>query len=137
MFKLEYIFLGLMSLLLLQGCSSSVERSSDSESVSPPMLTDTRSRDMTGSTETEKFSVCIFEAQSLLKMNKSKYASEVKILFDTINDAKYYSSISAKISKDVYGTLTPYYRFRINDICNNISHLILNEFKNGLDIPMK
>lgn len=77
----------------------------------------------------ESFATCLFEAQSLLKLNKTRYAADVKALYDTLSAAKYYASVSSGVSGGVYSTITPYYRYRINDLCNTVSHLLLNEFK--------
>lgn len=71
---------------------------------------------------------CLNDADLLLKTNK-KYKDDVTALYRTIESAKHYASVSNKVSRNVSMTATPLYEFRVHDMCNNISNLVLKEMK--------
>ncbi|MCY1700954.1 hypothetical protein OVA10_23365 [Lelliottia sp. SL45] len=80
--------------------------------------------------KTADLQACLNEADALVKMS-NKHINEVNSLYRLIKDAKYYSSISGKISEKTRVTITPYYEFRVYDFCNKISQSMLTELKSG------
>ena len=80
--------------------------------------------------KTADLQACLNEADVLVKMS-SKHVNDVNSLYRLIKDAKYYSSISGKISEKTRVTITPYFEFRVYDFCNKISQLMLTELKSG------
>lgn len=71
---------------------------------------------------------CLNDAELLVRTNK-KYNNEVTSLYKTIDSAKHYASVSNKVSRNVSSTATPLYEFRVHDMCNNISSLVIKELK--------
>lgn len=75
---------------------------------------------------------CLNDADLLTRSNK-KYKDEVAALYKTIDRAKYYASVSSKVSKNVSMTATPLYEFKVHDMCNKISVLVLSEMKEEVE----
>lgn len=84
----------------------------------------------------KQLSICLFEAEQLLKINKDNYRVAVNALYQNIREAKYYASIAPEMSSGSTDTLTPMYQFRVNDACNTISQLLLAELKKGDALPV-
>lgn len=75
---------------------------------------------------------CINQATILMKMNK-KYEKNYSQLYALINNAKYYASISKDTAETVNATISPLLEYKINNTCNTISQLLIQEFKNKID----
>ncbi|WP_234262470.1 hypothetical protein [Klebsiella aerogenes] len=84
----------------------------------------------------QRLQKCLFEAEQLSKISGAKYASKKADLYHVIQSAKYYASISSDISSMTVESMTPYYQFKVNDICNDISWAMYNELKAGAMTPV-
>ncbi|MBS3895070.1 hypothetical protein E0L31_027005 [Serratia marcescens] len=84
----------------------------------------------------KQLSICLFEAEQLLKINRDNYRAPVNALYQNIREAKYYASIAPEMSSGNTDTLTPMYQYRVNDACNTISQLLLAELKKGDALPV-
>lgn len=79
----------------------------------------------------QRLQKCLFEADQLSKISGAKYAAKKADLYRVIQSAKYYASISSSVSSMTVESITPYYQFKVNDICNDISWAMYNELKAG------
>lgn len=100
-----------------------------SEKVSPAMV-------ISQGAVKKQLSICVFEAEQLLKINKDNYRVPVNTLYQNIREAKYYASIAPEMNSGSTDTLTPMYQYRVNDACNAISQLLLAELKKGDALPV-
>lgn len=79
----------------------------------------------------QRLQKCLFEADQLSKIPGNKYATKKADLYKVIRAAKYYASISDNVTPSTSESLTPYYQFKVNDLCNEISWSMYNELKAG------
>jgi hypothetical protein len=108
----------MFSLFTLQGC---VPHAAKKTPLTPAQESDKQSR-------MERLNACLHDADALVKVNSS-YRYTVNNLYDQINSAKLYASISDDVSKNVNTTITPLYEYKINDACNNITQKLIYELK--------
>ena len=75
-----------------------------------------------------KFQRCITDAKTLSHLD-SKYEKSTKELYTLVNNAKFYASIADESSTNVSSTITPFFDYKLNEICNNISLMLIEEFQ--------
>ncbi|HIE9359447.1 TPA: hypothetical protein ACXRUV_005111 [Klebsiella quasipneumoniae subsp. similipneumoniae] len=122
--KLKFALTLSVSILLVQACSN--PSNMQSKVNSSRLSSETKN---VYNSVPNKLNACIYEAGALVKMN-DKYRNKVDELHKTLKDAKYYASISSQVTDHVRTTITPFYEYRVNDICNDISQDMMKEFKN-------
>ncbi|EOY5739938.1 TPA: hypothetical protein ACOEAK_004411 [Enterobacter ludwigii] len=120
-------------LYILSGCTSEEKVPHGTEvitamSTPPNKEYNTTEQPVEKGSEDTYLQQCLNDAELLLRTNK-KYTNEVTSLYKTIDSAKHYASVSSKVSTSVSMTVTPLYEFRVHDICNNISSLVIKEIK--------
>lgn len=123
---ISYIF-------ILNGCASGKIVSSgieETQGIPTSSMTEypTSSQVVEKTIEEPYLQQCLNDAELLVRTNK-KYNNEVASLYKTIDSAKHYASVSNKVSKNVSSTATPLFEFRVHDMCNNISSLVIKELK--------
>lgn len=119
----------LLGIFFLQGCATtdspesvvSVEKNNTSLNVQASPKKDVN----------QKLKKCMFEAEQLSELSGGKYSNKKTELYKAIKQAKYYASVAANVSKETAETMTPYYQFKVNDMCNDIAWTMYNELKAG------
>lgn len=127
--KLNLVTLGFIAITTLQGCTSfqkpqsvlTPKNTSEKTAIAQPAAPDK-------STQLPFLQRCLKNVNILVKLN-SKYQAEQQELNTLINDAKFYAAFSDTTSENVRLTVTPLFEYRLNDKCNTISQLLINEFK--------
>ncbi|MDK6932431.1 hypothetical protein QP353_23820 [Klebsiella aerogenes] len=76
----------------------------------------------------QKFQRCITDAKTLSQLDQ-KFQKNAKELYSLVNTAKYYASVADSSSVNVSSTITPFFDYKLNEICNNISLLLITEFQ--------
>lgn len=104
----------LISLSLNIGCSKRVNRNSVAMTEKPPKFL--------------KFQRCISDAKTLSQLD-AKYGKNTQQLYTLINNAKFYASVADDSSSNVSSTITPFFDYKLNEICNEISILLIKEFQ--------
>ncbi len=129
----------LSCLLLIGGCvtkkpivNSSTQMPTSSDSMAVTSVDAQVSQVSEMSVDESYLDRCLNDADLLTRSNK-KYKDEVAALYKTIDRAKYYASVSSKVSKNVSMTATPLYEFKVHDMCNKISVLVLSEMKEEVE----
>lgn len=129
----------LSCLLLIGGCvtkkpivNSSTQNATSSDSMAVTSVDAQVSQVSEMSVDESYLDRCLNDADLLTRSNK-KYKDEVAALYKTIDRAKYYASVSSKVSKNVSMTATPLYEFKVHDMCNKISVLVLSEMKEEVE----
>jgi hypothetical protein len=117
-----------LSLVLLLGCSAP-KKLGVNDGKSKEDISNDNKKDQSPS----NLNTCLYEANALVKINRT-YQKKVNELHNAIKDAKYYATISSNVTENIRETITPLYKFKINDICNDISQSVLNELKNGIEM---
>ncbi len=108
------IVMVLVALFLNLGCSMRVNQNSvETTDETPKML---------------KFQRCITDAKTLSEMDE-KYSKNTQELYALVNNAKFYASIADNSSSNVSSTITPFFDYKLNEICNEISILLIKEFQ--------
>lgn len=120
-------------IFILAGCTSGKVTSSgieEKQGLPASSMTEspTTSQVVEKNSEEPYLQQCLNDAELLVRTNK-KYNNEVTSLYKTIDSAKHYASVSNKVSKNVSSTATPLFEFRVHDMCNNISSLVIKELK--------
>ncbi|HBM3280040.1 TPA: hypothetical protein LVN30_005574 [Klebsiella oxytoca] len=108
------IIMVLVTLFLNLGCSKKVNRSSVATTEKPPKML--------------KFQRCITDAKTLSQLD-AKYGKNTQELYSLVNNAKFYASIADDSSSNVSSTITPFFDYKLNEICNEISVLLIREFQ--------
>lgn len=111
--KLPVIIITL-SVLFLQGCAKPIKKSPEKLREQPPKML--------------KFQRCITDAKTLSQLD-SKYEKSTKELYTLVNNVKFYASIADESSTNVSSTITPFFDYKLNEICNNISLMLIEEFQ--------
>lgn len=75
-----------------------------------------------------KFQRCISDAKTLSQLDK-KFQKNTKELYSLVNNAKFYAAIADETSTNVSSTITPYFDYKLNEMCNNISIMLIEEFQ--------
>lgn len=75
-----------------------------------------------------KFQRCITDAKTLSQLD-TKYGKNTQELYSLVNNAKFYASIADDSSSNVSSTITPFFDYKLNEICNEISILLIREFQ--------
>lgn len=75
-----------------------------------------------------KFQRCITDAKILSQMD-AKYSENTQELYALVNNAKFYASIADNSSANVSSTITPFFDYKINEVCSEISILLIKEFQ--------
>ncbi len=75
-----------------------------------------------------KFQRCITDAKTLSQLD-AKYGKNTQELYSLVNNAKFYASIADDSSSNVSSTITPFFDYKLNEICNEISILLIREFQ--------
>lgn len=115
------IFFLLISSTALQGCNNL-----KTTNATPPIE---NTNENTNSDQLLFLKHCLNNANELVNLNK-KYKSDYNEIHSLITEAKYYSSFSDKTSENITKTITPLFEYKINYKCNNITNLLIEEFKN-------
>ncbi len=103
-----------LTVLLLQGCARN-----KAPITAPPKA---------GNTQLTTLQQCFNDATTLVKLNK-KHQKDYNDLYEVVNEAKGYAAIVDDSSLSVKSTITPLFDYEINNRCNNISQLLITEFK--------
>ena len=103
-----------LSSLFLQGCTKSIPPLPEKLSEQPPKML--------------KFQRCITDAKTLSQLDK-KYEKDTRELYTLVNNAKFYASIADESSSNVSSTITPFFDYKLNEICNGISTMLIEEFQ--------
>ncbi|MBA7935125.1 hypothetical protein HV127_28400 [Klebsiella sp. RHBSTW-00215] len=103
-----------LSTLFLQGCTKSIKKSPEKLSEQPPKML--------------KFQRCITDAKTLSQLD-NKYEKDTKELYALVNNAKFYASIADESSTNVSSTITPFFDYKLNEICNGLSIMLIEEFQ--------
>lgn len=103
-----------VALFLNLGCSKRVNYNSVSTTEEPPKM--------------HKFQRCITDAKTLSQMD-AKYSKNTQELYTLVNNAKFYASIADNSSSNVSSTITPFFDYKLNEICNEVSILLIKEFQ--------
>lgn len=111
--KLPVIIIAL-SVLFLQGCAKPIKKSPEKLSEQPPKML--------------KFQHCITDAKTLSQLD-NKYEKSTTELYTLVNNAKFYASVADESSTNVSSTITPFFDYKLNEICNNISLMLIEEFQ--------
>lgn len=114
--KAKFSILLLVSAFFIQGCSS------------PNSTTTKTTRDESQ----PALQRCINQATILMKMNK-KYEKQYSELYKLINETKFYASIANDTAGTVNATVAPLLEYKVNNTCNTISQLLIQEFKNKVE----
>lgn len=101
-------------LVLNLGCSKRVNHNSVSTTEEPPKM--------------HKFQRCITDAKTLSQMDE-KYSKNTQELYALVNNAKFYAAIADNSSSNVSSTITPFFDYKLNEVCNEISILLIKEFQ--------
>lgn len=104
----------LVALFLNLGCSKKGNRSSVATTEETPKML--------------KFQRCITDAKTLSQMD-AKYSKNTQELYTLVNNAKFYASIADNSSSNVSSTITPFFDYKLNEVCNEISILLIKEFQ--------
>lgn len=120
-------FIVLAGMVFLQGCAQkSMSVSEGTGAVDTADLTPQTPSHQEGWLQT-----CLFEASQLNDMSGGKYAEKKELLYQTVREAKYYASVSSRVSADTAMVMTPYYQYKMYDICKELSRDMYNELKAG------
>lgn len=122
---LKILLVTTLSLVLLQGCTVPKKAGGGKSK-------DDISNNIKKDQSPSNLNTCLYEANALVKINRT-YQKKVNDLHNAIKDAKYYAAISSNVTVNTRETITPLYKFKINNICNDISQSVLNELKNGIE----
>ncbi|HED4271353.1 TPA: hypothetical protein R4302_005350 [Klebsiella oxytoca] len=109
--KLPELFL-VLAVFLTPGCSKLNKEKNEQEQ--PPRM--------------QKFQRCITDAKTLSQLDQ-KYQKNTQELYALVNSAKYYASVADSSSLNVSSTITPFFDYKLNEICNNVSLLLITEFQ--------
>ncbi|EOV8484592.1 hypothetical protein ACOSHH_004962 [Klebsiella aerogenes] len=131
-FNSPKVLISIALVIFIQGCTET----STTSQVSPDTVVSS-SQIQSGSNAKaqeggERLQICLFEAEQLSSIREGKYSEKKVLLYEAIREAKFYESISSRISVGSAESLTPYYQFKISDICNDISRTIYDELKAGV-----
>ncbi|WP_142982548.1 hypothetical protein [Klebsiella spallanzanii] len=114
------IFIVLM-MFVMQGCSKQMKKKTTVSDIQPPKML--------------KFQRCLTDAKTLSQLDV-KYEKNTRELYALVNNAKFYASVADDSSANVTSTITPFFDFKLNEICNGISTLLIEEFqRNIIKIP--
>lgn len=113
--------------LSLQGCVASKHQTTTAHNSALSATESNKPQD-------PRLNHCVFEARQLAKISSEKYGKINSQLYTAIKEVKYYSSVSKDLSPDTAETLTPFYQFKILDICKDISQSMYAELKDGVMI---
>jgi len=119
----------------LQGCALNKNKLNNSDDKNKSAITAIAIQPSSPSNfDQSTLTTCLFEAEQLSKLKNKNYAADINSLYNTINEAKYYSSIAASVNNATAQMITPYYKYKVADSCNRISQLLLQELKSGISI---
>lgn len=116
----------------MQGCVTSSEQ--NKSSLNPAPSVNAVQSSVGKKPENSRLNHCVFESRQLTKISSVKYGKINSQLYTAIKEAKYYSSISKDLSSDTAETLTPFYQFKILNICKKISDSMYAELMDGVVI---
>lgn len=123
----------MMAVMVLGGCANlkNGKKSTVTPQNSRPVTGQATVTPPAGKDVSAQLSTCLFEAGQLIKLSPEKYREQVNVLYEDIRGAKYYASVAGNLSAATTDTITPLYQFRVNDACNTVSQLLLQELKQG------
>ncbi|EKS6337600.1 MULTISPECIES: hypothetical protein [Enterobacter] len=123
----------MMAVMVLGGCANlkTGKKSTVTPQSSRPVTGQATVTPPAGKDVSAQLSTCLFEAGQLIKLSPEKYREQVNALYEDIRGAKYYASVAGNLSAATTDTITPLYQFRVNDACNTVSQLLLQELKQG------
>lgn len=101
----------------MQGCTKAMKKKTTVSNDHPPKML--------------KFQRCLTDAKTLSQLDK-KYDTNIKELYSLVNNAKFYASVADDSSTNVTSTITPFFDFKLNELCNNISILLIDEFQRNI-----
>ncbi|WP_455428387.1 hypothetical protein [Dryocola sp. LX212] len=119
-----FVLAGLVS---LQGCVSK-----PIEPLSGPNTVTSAELSVQNSPRKEDWlQTCLYETSQLVEISPQKYTEKKEQLYQNIREAKYFASVAPHVSADTKMVMTPYYQYKLYDICTELSHDMYNELKAG------